>query len=107
MWVELFGNSRENDVTPTDEQEPKQPNSSNRPRCRLDSLPSGTKALQRARQEADEQVLPDFTSGMTAVVHSTVAAAAVVECSRASARVGGSTRPGLFITSMWTVLKGD
>lgn len=39
VWVELFGSSRENDFTPTDEQEPKQPNSRNRLRCRLDWLP--------------------------------------------------------------------
>lgn len=100
VWVELFGNSWENDVTPTDEQEPKQPNSRNRPRCRLDSLPSGTKELPRARWEADNQVFPDFTSSITAVMHINVVGVALGGCSQANAR-SGKNYPS------WTVLKGQ
>ena len=69
MWAELFGNSWEDDLTAADEQEPKQPNSRNRPRCRLDLLPSGTEELLKAKQEAGKQVLPDFTSSITVVMH--------------------------------------
>lgn len=39
VWVELLGSSWENDLTLADKQEPKQPNSRNRPRCRFDLLP--------------------------------------------------------------------
>lgn len=106
MWVELFGNSWENDVTPTDEQEPKQPNSRNRPRCRLDLLPSGTKELERARQEADNQVLPDFASSIIVVIHINIAEIALVECSQANAGLREDNCPELYITNVWTVLKG-
>lgn len=39
VWVELFGSSSENDLTPADKQEHRQPKSRNRRRCRLDLLP--------------------------------------------------------------------
>ena len=96
-WVELFGNSWEDDLTPADEQEPKQPNSRNRPRCRLDLPPSGTKELLRSRQEAGIRVLPDFTSSVTVTVRISVAETSLVECSQAHARPGESIRLGLYI----------
>lgn len=72
-----------------------------------DSLPSRTKELQRARLEADSRVLPNFTSSITVVMHINVAEIALVECSQANATLGEDTCPGLYITSMWTVLKGE
>lgn len=95
--MELFGNSWEDDLTPADEQEPKQPYSRNRPRCRLDLLPSGTKELLRTRQEAGIRVLPDFTSSVTLIMHISVAETSLVECSQADTRPGENIRLGLYI----------
>ena len=96
-WAELFGNFWEDDLTTADEQEPKQPNSRNRPRCRLDLLPFGTKELLGIRQEAGIWVPPDFTSSVTVTMHISVAETSLVECSQANARPGENIRLGLFI----------